>query len=205
MWVRTSQGYRTMKAQALTPKRFEAEEKARQIGDLEHMIREFENMAADLDRQIRAEEDRTRIKDPANLAYSTFAISARLRRNNLRSSTDGLKASSRPSSASERRPLSSSTALTRQPGWKSSATARGSPPPYRSSITSAKIPNGCAVKIRGPAGSLRAGASLEHSLREAAECDWCSGAGVGPQRASPPRRRRAAANRHRRRESSLYS
>ena len=69
-----------MKAQALTPKRFEAEEKARQIDDLEHMIREFENMAADLDRQIRAEEDRTRIKDPANLAYSTFAISARLRR-----------------------------------------------------------------------------------------------------------------------------
>ena len=77
---------------ALRLKRFEADEKARKVADLEHMIREFENMAADLDRQIRAEEDRTHIKDPAHFAYSTFAKSASLRRDNLRTSADGLKA-----------------------------------------------------------------------------------------------------------------
>ena len=77
---------------ALRLKRFEADEKARKVADLEHMIREFENMAADLDRQIRAEEDRTGIKDPAHFAYSTFAKSASLRRDNLRTSADDLKA-----------------------------------------------------------------------------------------------------------------
>ena len=77
---------------ALRLKRFEADEKARKVADLEHMIREFENMAADLDRQIKAEEDRTGIKDPAHFAYSTFAKSASQRRDNLRTSADGLKA-----------------------------------------------------------------------------------------------------------------
>jgi len=77
---------------ALRLKRFEADEKARKVADLEHMIREFENMASDLDRQIRAEEDRTGVKDPAHFAYSTFAKSASQRRDNLRASADGLKA-----------------------------------------------------------------------------------------------------------------
>jgi flagellar FliJ protein len=77
---------------ALRLKRFEADEKTRKVADLEHMIREFENMATDLDRQIRAEEDRTGIKDPAHFAYSTFAKSASLRRDNLCTSVDGLKA-----------------------------------------------------------------------------------------------------------------
>jgi flagellar FliJ protein len=77
---------------ALRLKRFEADEKARKVADLEHMIREFENMAADLDRQTKAEEDRTGVKDPAHFAYSTFAKSASQRRDNLRTSVDGLKA-----------------------------------------------------------------------------------------------------------------
>lgn len=77
---------------ALRLKQFEVDEKARKVADLEHMIREFENMAADLDRQIKAEEDRTGIKDPAHFAYSTFAKSASHRRDNLRTSADGLKA-----------------------------------------------------------------------------------------------------------------
>ena len=38
---------------ALRLKRFEADEKARKVADLERMVREFENIAADLDRQIR--------------------------------------------------------------------------------------------------------------------------------------------------------
>jgi hypothetical protein len=76
---------------ALRLKRFEADEKSRKVADIEHMIREFEGMAGDLDRQIKAEEDRTGIKDPAHFAYSTFAKSASQRRDNLRASADGLK------------------------------------------------------------------------------------------------------------------
>jgi flagellar protein FliJ len=77
---------------ALRLKRFEADEKARKVAELEHMIREFETMAADLDRQIAAEETRTGVKDPGHFAYSTFAKSASQRRDNLRASADGLKA-----------------------------------------------------------------------------------------------------------------
>jgi flagellar FliJ protein len=76
---------------ALRLKRFEADEKARKAADIEHMILEFEGMANDLDRQIKAEEERTGIKDPAHFAYSTFAKSASHRRDNLRASADGLK------------------------------------------------------------------------------------------------------------------
>jgi flagellar protein FliJ len=77
---------------ALRLKRFEADEKARKVADLEHMIHEFEGMATDLDRQIAAEEARTGVKDPGHFAYSTFAKSASQRRDNLRASADGLKA-----------------------------------------------------------------------------------------------------------------
>jgi flagellar protein FliJ len=76
---------------ALTLKRYEADEKARKAADLKHMIREFENMAFDLDRQIKVEEDRTHIKDPAHFAYSTFAKSASHRRDNLRTSAEELR------------------------------------------------------------------------------------------------------------------
>jgi flagellar protein FliJ len=65
--------------------------KVRKVADLEHMIREFEGMASDLDRQIKAEEHRTRITDPVHFAYSNFAKSARQRRDNLRASAAGLK------------------------------------------------------------------------------------------------------------------
>jgi len=77
---------------ALRLKRFAADEKQRKVADLEHMIREFDGMANDLDRQIKAEEDRTGVRDPAHFAYSTFAKSASQRRDNLRASADGLKA-----------------------------------------------------------------------------------------------------------------
>ncbi len=76
---------------ALKLKRFEAEEKARKVADLEYMVRDFEQIAADLDRQIQIEEDRTGIKDPTHFAYSTFAKSAANRRDKLRASADELK------------------------------------------------------------------------------------------------------------------
>lgn len=76
---------------ALRLKRFELDEKARKVADLEQMIREFDNIASDLDRQIQAEEDRTGIKDAKHFAYSTFAKSAATRRDNLRASTAELR------------------------------------------------------------------------------------------------------------------
>lgn len=77
---------------ALRLKRFAAEEKARKVAGLEHMIREFEGMTADLDRQIEAEEVRTGIKDRNHFSYSTFAKSAHQRRDNLVASIDDLRA-----------------------------------------------------------------------------------------------------------------
>jgi len=76
---------------ALRLKRFEADEKARKVRDIEQMIREFETMAADLDRQIRAEEDRTGVRDASHFAYSTYAKSAAQRRDNLRASVAELR------------------------------------------------------------------------------------------------------------------
>jgi hypothetical protein len=72
--------------------RFEADERSRKVADLEFMIREFEQMAGDLDRQIHLEEDRTGVKDLAHFAYSTFAKAAAQRRDNLRASVGDLQA-----------------------------------------------------------------------------------------------------------------
>lgn len=76
---------------ALRLRRFEIDEKARKVADLESMILDFEQMASDLDRQIKAEEDRTGIRDAAHFAYSTFARSAAQRRDNLLSSSGELR------------------------------------------------------------------------------------------------------------------
>ncbi len=77
---------------ALRLKRFEVDEKARKVADLESMIRDFEGMAEDLTRQIEAEISRTGVKDPSHFAYSTFAKSASVRRDNLLTSVEGLRA-----------------------------------------------------------------------------------------------------------------
>lgn len=71
--------------------RFEADERVRKVNDLEHMIREFEQVAADLERQIQAEEERTGVRDSSHFNYSTFARSAALRRENLLASAAGLR------------------------------------------------------------------------------------------------------------------
>jgi flagellar protein FliJ len=76
---------------ALRLKRFEASEKARKVGSIEAMILDFEHMAADLSRQIAAEEERTGVRDAAHFAYSTFAKAAALRRSNLLTSVTDLR------------------------------------------------------------------------------------------------------------------
>ncbi|AGK58879.1 flagellar export protein FliJ [Hyphomicrobium denitrificans 1NES1] len=72
-------------------KRREVEEKSRKVEDLERIIREFDQMASDLERQIQLEEDRTGVRDRAHFSYSTFAKAAAQRRDNLRQSTEGLR------------------------------------------------------------------------------------------------------------------
>ena len=73
-------------------KRFEVEEKRRKVADIEAMIGDFNNMAADLDRQIAIEQERAGISDVNHYAYPTFAKAAIQRRNNLTASAADLEA-----------------------------------------------------------------------------------------------------------------
>src|SRR3712207_3302614 len=72
-------------------KRFQVDEKRRQVAQIEMMIAEFERLAADLDQQILAEQERTGIHDVTHYAYPTFARAAMQRRDNLRTSTEELR------------------------------------------------------------------------------------------------------------------
>ena len=72
-------------------KRFEVADRERKVSTMEVMVTEFKHMASDLMLQITAEEERTGIRDCGHFAYSTFAKSARLRRNNLLNSVGDLE------------------------------------------------------------------------------------------------------------------
>lgn len=78
---------------SLRVKNFDAEEKRKKVTDIEHMIREFEHMAVELERQVQSEEERTGIRDKSHFAYSTLAKSAAKRRDNLRASIHNLQMS----------------------------------------------------------------------------------------------------------------
>lgn len=71
-------------------KRFQVDEKRRQVTQIEMMIAEFERMATELDDQILAEQKRTGITDVTHYAYSTFAKAAMTRRDNLKGSAADL-------------------------------------------------------------------------------------------------------------------
>ena len=71
-------------------KRFQVEEKRRRLAQIEMMMADFSRMAADLDREIALEEQKTGISDPHHFAYSTYARAASQRRDNLRRSADDL-------------------------------------------------------------------------------------------------------------------
>ena len=71
-------------------KRFQIEERRRQVGQIETMIEEFGRMVGDLDIEIAAEHRRTGIDDERHFAYSTFARAARQRRANLQASITDL-------------------------------------------------------------------------------------------------------------------
>jgi flagellar FliJ protein len=73
-------------------KKFQVDEKRRKVTQIETMIAEFERMAAELDREIKLEQDRAGIHDPAHFAYPTYAKAAMQRRENLKRSADELRA-----------------------------------------------------------------------------------------------------------------
>ena len=67
-------------------KRFQVNEKRRQLAQLELMVADFDRMANELDAQILAEERKAGITDVNHFAYPTLAKAARQRRDNLRNS-----------------------------------------------------------------------------------------------------------------------
>ena len=72
-------------------KKFNVDEKRRQLSQIEMMIGDFERMAAELDQQIEIEHQKTGISDIAHFAYSTFAKAAIVRRDNLLNSANDMK------------------------------------------------------------------------------------------------------------------
>jgi flagellar export protein FliJ len=72
-------------------KKFQVDEKRRQVAQIEMMIADFERMAAELDQQIEIEQQKTGISDVAHFAYSTFAKAAMQRRDNLIASAADMK------------------------------------------------------------------------------------------------------------------
>jgi flagellar protein FliJ len=72
-------------------KRFQVDEKRRQVQQIETMIAEFERVAKELNDQINAEQERTGITDTSHFAYPTFAKAAVQRRDNLIASANELK------------------------------------------------------------------------------------------------------------------
>jgi flagellar FliJ protein len=72
-------------------KRFQADDKRRQVAQIQMMVSEFERMARDLEDQINVEQERAGIRDTSHFAYPTFAKAAMQRRDNLRASAQDLE------------------------------------------------------------------------------------------------------------------
>ena len=72
-------------------KRFQVEDKRRQVALIESMIAEFDRTAKELNEQVLAEQERSGIYDAGHFAYPTFAKAATQRRDNLTASERALK------------------------------------------------------------------------------------------------------------------
>jgi flagellar protein FliJ len=72
-------------------KKFQVDERRRKVSQIESMIADFERIAADLEREIKAEQDRAGIHDPAHFAYPTYAKAAMQRHDNLKRSAAELR------------------------------------------------------------------------------------------------------------------
>ena len=72
-------------------KKFQVDEKRRQVVQIEMMVNDFVRMAGELDQQIEIEQTKTGISDVAHFAYSTFAKAALARRDNLIASANDMR------------------------------------------------------------------------------------------------------------------
>jgi hypothetical protein len=63
----------------------------RRISTLRRLIADCDRMASNLDQEVRNEEIRVKVHDPANIAYSIYAKATASRRDNLRRSADELR------------------------------------------------------------------------------------------------------------------
>ncbi|WP_375451439.1 flagellar export protein FliJ [uncultured Devosia sp.] len=72
-------------------KKFQVDEKRRQVAQIEMMVNDFTRMAGELDQQIEIEQTKTGISDVAHFAYSTFAKAALARRDNLIASANDMR------------------------------------------------------------------------------------------------------------------
>jgi flagellar FliJ protein len=72
-------------------RKFQVDERRRQVAQIESMISEFERISGDLEREIKTEQDRSGIHDPGHFAYPTYAKAAIQRRDNLKRSAHDLK------------------------------------------------------------------------------------------------------------------
>ena len=70
---------------------FQREQAQRMAAQLQHSIEGLDRLAAKLDLEICAEEERTRNSNPLDVAYSMRAKAARARRDNLQRSSDELR------------------------------------------------------------------------------------------------------------------
>ena len=88
-WNQTTESARA--ARAARRRNFDPGERQRRVAQIEFMIAEMEKEAVQLDREIEAEQTRSRIHDPAHFAYPTYAKAATARRDNLRRSIEKLR------------------------------------------------------------------------------------------------------------------
>jgi hypothetical protein len=64
----------------------------KRISTLRRLIADCDRMASDLDQEVRNEENRVKVHDPADIAYPIYAKATASRRDNLRRSADELRA-----------------------------------------------------------------------------------------------------------------
>lgn len=72
-------------------KRYQVDEKRRQLAQIEAMMADFERMAAELDREVMIEQEKSGISDIGHYAYPTYAKAAAQRRDNLLDSANNLR------------------------------------------------------------------------------------------------------------------
>ncbi len=89
----TSGSIKSMKSREtlIRLQKFQVGEKRRKVMQIETMLADFDRIAGELEREIKIEQDRAGIHDPAHFAYPTYAKAAATRRDNIMRTTKGLR------------------------------------------------------------------------------------------------------------------